>query len=358
MKKNVFTLAILASLAGWAHAQSNVQVYGILDTGYIKVSGSDVREGHNYSSRIGFRGTEELGSGLKATFELERRFDLNDGRNGTLPDYDDQIHSSARGTNDWQGAANVGIRGGFGALRFGKINAPGIEKYRVFDPFFFVGSGRSLGYETRLYSEQISNTVRYDAPVVNGFSGSLTYSLGWDDDTALTPGNVFPGVSSTNNGHNDGYAALLKYDHANLSLMAHIARLADSDNSWYWNAGGSYRFGPALIALGYQDVRDRANFLAHDIANRTVLVALQYEVGAGIIKAAYNYGRISGWGDNNGHTNKTVLGYTHNLSKTVSLYGILSWTDSSNAAVAAQYNPNYSRRESTAGYQLGMTYRF
>ena len=79
MKKTLIALAVMGAVAGVAHAQSNVTIYGVVDTGLIKESGSDIRMGGNVDSRIGFRGVEDLGSGMKATFELERRFNLNDG---------------------------------------------------------------------------------------------------------------------------------------------------------------------------------------------------------------------------------------------------------------------------------------
>ena len=79
MKKTLIALAVLGAAAGVAHAQSNVTIYGIVDTGFIKESGSDIKMGENVNNRIGFRGVEDLGSGQKATFELEKRFELADG---------------------------------------------------------------------------------------------------------------------------------------------------------------------------------------------------------------------------------------------------------------------------------------
>ena len=357
MKKQVIGLAILASAFGLAHAQTNIDIYGIVDTGYIKVAGSDLRMGHNYSSRIGFRGSEDLGAGMRATFHLEHRLELNSGQNGMLPDYDDQVHGRPRGSTEYQGAANMGLAGSFGHVRFGRVNAPGIETYRALDPFFFVGSGRSLGYETRLYAEQITNTVRYDTPDFKGLSASLTFSLKADDDFVLT--STYADGRPIQAAHNHGYSALVKYSQNNLTLMAHAARITDSNQSWYANTGGSYRFGSALIGLGYQYVRDKASFLGSEVTNRTCMLTLDYFIGNGIIKAAWNYGRISNWSpDNDGSANKWVLGYTHNLSKRVAAYAIASYTKSGTAAVGSQYNPNYAARESASAFQLGMTYRF
>ena len=104
------------------HAQSNVTLYGIVDTGLVKESGSDVGMGSNVDSRIGFRGVEDLGSGMKATFELERRFNLNDGTQHNTPvlsdDEPDEYDRSAWNYNDivnkrsadWESASNVGLK--------------------------------------------------------------------------------------------------------------------------------------------------------------------------------------------------------------------------------------------------------
>ena len=75
MKKTLIALAVLGAAAGVAHAQSNVTIYGIVDTGFIKKSGQDVKMGENVSSRLGFRGVEDLGGGVKATFQLENWFE-------------------------------------------------------------------------------------------------------------------------------------------------------------------------------------------------------------------------------------------------------------------------------------------
>ena len=65
--------------------------------------------GENTNNRIGFTGTEDLGSGLAATFQLERRFNLNDGTSAT--------------DLDWEGAANVGLASEkWGKVRMGRMN--------------------------------------------------------------------------------------------------------------------------------------------------------------------------------------------------------------------------------------------
>lgn len=161
MKKNLLALALLGSISGLACAQSNVTIYGIVDTGFIKETGSDGRMGENINNRIGFRGSEDLGSGYKATFQLEKRFNLNDGTISGV---------------DWEGASNLGISSPFGAVRLGRLNELPTETFRTLDPFNQFGVGSMLLSSQR--STRLSNTVRYDSPNMSGFKLGATYSLG------------------------------------------------------------------------------------------------------------------------------------------------------------------------------------
>lgn len=88
MKKTLFALAAAGLFAGVANAQSSVTIYGIADTGIVKETGSDVQMGNNHESRIGFRGSEDLGNGYKALFMIEKRINLNDGTNLGEVDWD------------------------------------------------------------------------------------------------------------------------------------------------------------------------------------------------------------------------------------------------------------------------------
>ena len=98
MNKKLLVTLMAMGLAGIAHAQTNVTIYGIVDNGFIKETGSDITMGQNVLNRIGFKGSEDLGRGYKATFQLEKRFTLNDGAPTGV---------------EWDGAANVGIAGPF-----------------------------------------------------------------------------------------------------------------------------------------------------------------------------------------------------------------------------------------------------
>ena len=79
MKKSLLALALLGAFAGSAQAQSSVQIYGNLDLGVTKRTDVATGIGKRANNTLGFKGTEELGNGLKALFQLEIRYEPDTG---------------------------------------------------------------------------------------------------------------------------------------------------------------------------------------------------------------------------------------------------------------------------------------
>ena len=364
MKKTLIALAVMGAAAGVAHAQSNVTIYGVVDTGLVKETGSDVRMGSNVDSRIGFRGVEDLGSGMKATFELERRFNLNDGTQNNASNvlssgnfdryswnYNDLINGRSA---DWAGASNVGLKGdAWGQVRLGRVNNLSVETFRMLDPFNQYGVGASLARANLLRSEQISNTVRYDSPSWSGFGFGATYTLGHDTKGS---GNLFYDQIG-----NDGWAVNLKYDNGPVLLLANYDRAADSNDSYTWNAGAAYNFAGFKVSLGYQDSRFKLGEtfgIGGALKEKDWIVGLQYKTGPHTIGASYNRGKVEAAGTAfDGSTNKYALGYTYNMSKRTSVYANVAYTDN-DEEIGGYYNLNGSNRDSMTGVQVGITHKF
>ncbi len=369
MKKTLIALAVLSACTSAAYAQTNVTIYGVVDTGIIKETGSDARMGGNEDSRIGFKGTEDLGSGMKATFQLERRFNLNDGTkfsgNNTLdilqgadPDGEDGV--------EWQGAANVGLQGeAWGAVRLGRVNDIAIENFGALDPFAYYGVGSAMGGYNILYSEELANTIRYDSPEWAGFGFNLSYTLG--QDTHHGNSTSFGDATYKYGDYgNDGFGIGLKYDNGPLMLTANYDRLADSDKSWLWNAGGAYTYEGFTVSVGYQSTKVRSavmNVLSDgdintDVDQKDWLVGLQYNTGPHTVKFSYNRGEVESSSEYDGKANKYSLGYTYDMSKRTSLYAMVAYTDSDNDSVGEIYNSNGVANDSVTGVQIGMTHNF
>ena len=141
MKKSLIALAVLAA-SGAAMAQSSVTLYGVADAGVTFVDGASnwtgLTSGNQLTSRIGFRGTEDLGGGLKANFVLEAGLNLDNG--------DGNVSYSAPGDGDsfaFKRRSTVGLEGGFGEVRLGRELTAAYNAVARYDVFGSVGLGAS-----------------------------------------------------------------------------------------------------------------------------------------------------------------------------------------------------------------------
>src|SRR3954469_17822489 len=149
MKKTLIALAGLAAMAaaGTASAQSSVPLFGIVDAtlGYGKGGVSNktqlTNSGYNIS-RLGFRGTEDLGGGLAASFWLGAGISNDDGRAGGAIAAGNQGVTVASNTGlNFNRRSTVSLAGGWGELRLGRDYTPSFWNMTIFDPFGTNGVG-------------------------------------------------------------------------------------------------------------------------------------------------------------------------------------------------------------------------
>jgi predicted porin len=195
MKKTLIALAVL-SAAGVASAQSSVTLYGIADA-YLGTTNSKttnaagvssslrqnvIDSGGSGESRFGLTGTEDLGGGMKANFTLESGFDISKGalssNLGTTPIFNRQ---------SW-----VGLSGGFGAVRLGKMYSPYDEVNGIgssaFDELFKPANNNV--FASNNYNYNPNNSIYYATPNISGFSAALSYSFGENKTAALSASRV------------------------------------------------------------------------------------------------------------------------------------------------------------------------
>ncbi|SDG67619.1 MULTISPECIES: porin [unclassified Duganella] len=175
MKKSLIAIAVLAATSSAAFAQSNVTIYGIVDAGITSERGgkdgnvSKVTSGAASASRIGFKGTEDLGGGLSAIFKLETGVKVDDG---TL----DNTTSTLFNREAYVGVSSKTA----GTVTLGRQYTPYYETLRdVGDPFAmgYAGTAKNL-FPVASYMTRNSNAVVYKTPNLAGFTGSVSYSLG------------------------------------------------------------------------------------------------------------------------------------------------------------------------------------
>ncbi|MCF8160103.1 MAG: porin [Polaromonas sp.] len=181
MKKSLIALAVLAT-SGAAMAQSSVTLYGWIDTylanttvdnGVTSTSTSSMNSGAINGNRWGLKGSEDLGGGLKANFQLEQGFNIDTGAAASAL----QFHRQA-----W-----VGLSGGFGAVKIGRVytaydDVNGFGK-AVFDSAF----GATVNvYKSGGYTPRIDNGFRYESPTMSGFDVALSANMSEGTATAVT----------------------------------------------------------------------------------------------------------------------------------------------------------------------------
>lgn len=365
MKKRFSPLLALTILAATfpfhAQAQSQLSIYGWVDTGFIKETGNDWRMGENDSNAIGFKGAEDLGGGNKVTFDLQTRFMLNNGERESSQNL------------LWEGASNMGLAGHWGTFRLGRMNDVLTESYRVLDPLNQDGPGSMLRSSQRVV--RIGNTARYDSPVWHGLYLRTSYSLGEDRK------NLEPGSAATAGADNPGYAASLRYDRGPLFLLGSWSRGADSNDSDIWNLGAAYTFGPVRLSLGYERTRDKGwinggfskKALAAELGGTegitsrqdSWLAGLRWTAGAGVVNAMFSYvtlkdAEVAGTAVklDEEKARKYGLGYTYNLSKRTQIYSIVSYTDFDSKTIASFYRGVPPGGDSITSFQLGMFHKF
>ena len=360
MKKSLIALAVLAA-SGAAMAQSSVTLYGVADAGVTYLNGKDnwsgVTSGNNLTSRLGFRGTEDLGGGLKANFVLEGGFNLDNGDGASG-------YAGAKAGEGFQfkRRSTVGLSGGFGEVRLGReltaafnatarydvFGSVGLAQSRLWDDGGVVDSNANAKAVTT--NQRISNAVTYVSPVFSGFKVGLNYGFG-----------------ETTNGNSDSsyMGAGLMYDNGPLSLGLGLERLNNGANSVAvsdidaWSLGGSYDFGVAKLLGSYRSSKHE-NFLAgNDNKNNGYMLAVTAPVGPGLVKASYNRyeNKLAG---TTAKADQFGLGYVYSLSKRTSVYGTYAYLKNKDGSsvYALDRSAGLKSNGSQQGMHVGITHTF
>lgn len=232
MKKSLIALAVLAA-SGASFAQSSVTVYGIADIwfGSVKATGvptqTKLDSGGVSGSRFGFKGSEDLGGGLKANFLLEQGFALDTGATAAGQAFARQSY--------------VGFSGGFGEVKLGKV-------WTAYDD---VSGAANAAFDSALspqngvwlstgYQANPANSIYYASPSMSGFSAAISYALGENKTATVDAGSI----AAFNVQYAGGPVT------AALAYQTEKATAAAASTN-FTRVNGSYDFGVAKLLAGY-----------------------------------------------------------------------------------------------------------
>jgi predicted porin len=311
MKNSVRRLAsiafgVTACMAGSSHAQSFVTLYGVIDT-FIESTnaghGLTTRMGSSgfYASRLGVKGSEDLGGGNRINFTLESGINTNNG-------------SAADPTALFNRQAWVGIAGNWGEFRMGRQNTPQFLLISRFDAFG--GATMASGLDNlATYSFRVSNSFSYQTPVIAGFKVQVLYGLSQS--------------AAPENGHNNIHISV-EYARGPVFLAANYEKLtnaAATDVQRDMFAGGSYDFGSVKLFVAYHHAQDTAKVYDKDV----YAMSAQYRVTqADFVSAGYAYANDRLPAGNNAA--EISLMVQHLLSKRTMIYATLSHISNHNQA--------------------------
>lgn len=287
--KKIALVAALAAVSASAFAQSSVTLYGRINTTVeSQKAGTGDRKVvvANNSSRFGLKGAEDLGGGLKASFNLESGLNSDDGR---------------AAATFWGREAWVQLAGSFGAVRLGNFTP---ESYFATADYVSMHNHDTGSSSDALYSfatYRSSNKIGYFTPTVGGFSGSASVSAG--------EGQA---------GQEKLFDLAVNYVGGPLHLGAGYSK---EDKRSQFAVRGLYELGAFTFGGYYQRADDGAQ-------NRNVYrVSGMYTLGQSEFHV--NYGATQGKGDfaAQGKTNQFTLGYNYNLSKRTKVYAYYTDVD-------------------------------
>lgn len=324
---------VLWGLSGSAAAQSSVTVYGVVDTNLTYGHGSlrsdkAVGTGGLAGSRLGFRGTEDLGGGLRANFAFEHGFNSDIGTATAV---------------FWNRQSLIGLASPLGEVQLGRLYTPTFMVHATYDAF---GPQGVAAQQVLLSSLEIgqaagiraNNAVQYQTPATLG--GFVAQLMTTDSDG--TPGKYSGARVGYAGGALSADVAVARYDNNAIGDLKTVT------------VGARYKIG-SLAVFGLYD-RARSG-----LASRTqgLQMSLSWTMGSTELKASVAESSVqSAAGVDIGTTRRLGVGAVHNLSRRTALYTSLARVTNRNGASTALNGSATAVNQGSHGIDVGIRHAF
>jgi predicted porin len=365
MKKSLFAIAAVTAFAGAAQAQSSVTVYGIIDmgiaggnsrtsqsSGVTNSTGLGVQQAAQSTSRLGFRGTEDLGGGTSAFFTFETGLTPN---NQPTTNADQNLLSTFNNRQAFVGLAQKGI----GRLALGtqqtivhnvvSRTTAGQQNNIVGDVIYSIGGGTSGSMAAlsgaygmangQSYAVRVNNAITFATENLSGFQGNLMF-VASGNDTNQTGANAGGNVT------NSGYGAGLNYTFQKLFLTANYQSFTNDTQAITPGVVNTTVPGSFQIFSSGQSARNGIN-----VDDNTMYLAGSYDFGILHAFAGYINRKVTANNNSQYFQRYTAqqIGVRSNLTKTVNVFA--------SVGTGAWEAPGYDMPSANInGYQLGTNY--
>lgn len=318
VKKQLLAVLVLSALGGYAQAQSSVVVYGTIDAAVAKITDKTTQVTKRDANKLGFKGTEDLGSGLKALFQLEMRYEPDTGTN----------ESNTRPL--FQGQSRVGLQGDFGMVRIGRGVTAFQDAKDAFDPYHGVSGTPGLkgdievaGYTSQPLdpsgssNDRFNNAIWYNSPSVNGFQFNATVA---SKEANNGPAVVGRGTSAAPQYPANGAASAIPMSYAvtykqdMFAVMGAWERNAIETKVWF--VGASVNPVKELKLMATYAHQNQDHTKVSNTETKAWLLGANYTMGASKVLVGYGQKKPDGAVT----TKQWSLGYEYALSKRTFLY--------------------------------------
>jgi predicted porin len=351
--KKFATLAALAALTGGAYAQSSVTLFGVVDEAarYVKNDNQHIyslASGGLNTSRIGVRGVEDLGSGLKGGFWLESGINADTG-------------SSSDTSRFFNRRSTVSLLGTFGEVRLGRDYTPTYTGYADYDVFGDNGLAASGKFDQPLGVSRDGNTSTTSTGQGTRIGNQISYLLPTDLGGLYGRATVAAGEGTAGNKY---YGGRIGYGAGPLDVSVaygqyEVTPFNGEDKFKTGDFGASYDFGVVKV-MGYYTQSKLAEL---KIASYSVGVLVP--IGLGQLKASVTHANASGTtaagvNTDSNDANQAAIGYVYNLSKRTAVYGTAAYLkNKGNATFAVASSPAFTRGgEKSTGAEVGVRHSF
>lgn len=346
MKKTLLALAVLGACYGHANAQSSVTVYGRVVAGVdysTNVSTDGVTSGNRLgaasnqwgTSMFGFKGSEDLGGGMKAVFDLESGFSSNNGATNSPALFNRFAYVGLSGANA-------------GTVKLGNFLSISNDVWYL-DPMGQQWLGSATLVKGRSWNGA-KNSVQYESPNMNGFTANVQYSFGEQ-----------PGSSSANS--KGGVSLAYVQPAFELRAIYDFARDAAGGYSDIYNnskeltLGGTATFGAAKIFATYQTLSAPEAAAAAPDKLKHYWLGVNYQAtdALQLVGAAFHVAPNKGASTANLYT----IGANYSLSKRTLLYTTVGAVQNgANGTFSERYwEPHVAGQNQTSLY-FGVSHSF
>lgn len=348
MNKKLLALAIAGVFAAPLAAQAEVSIYGVAHVSVDSLDDDNNTDGlfvSSNSSRIGFKGSEDIGGGLKGIWQIESLVNL------------DESGGQLATRNSF-----LGVAGGFGAVLFGRHDTPMKLVSRKVDLFGdTIGDSRNITGASDVsvvgFDARPNNVVAYASPNMNGLQALVAYVTedGVDDASAMsanvTYGNGPLWVGAAYESHGEGISL----------VRPGIPVVSTGEEESAWRLAASYEMGAFKVTGMYDSYTDVAGVSGLDTTAWGLGAA--FSMGNNVVKAQW-YTIDAYDGTDETGSDMWAIGLDHNFSKTTTGYLAYAQTSNDDAAARGMSGGGHGDSVGSAlggdatGFSLGMIHKF